>query len=93
MRGIPDWEPACTVIDNVSGDTLGTWERWEDAVLALSFEGRSLDDVELLAERSPIHAASETLRECPGEAKAPVKPLDQSEPQREREQREMDMSI
>ena len=56
VRGIPDWEPACTVIDNVSGDTLGTWERWEDAVLALSFEGLSLDDVELLAERSPIHA-------------------------------------
>ena len=56
VRGIPDWEPACTVIDNVSGDTLGTWDRWEDAVLALSFEGLSLDDVELLAERSPIHA-------------------------------------
>ena len=56
VRGIPNWEPACTVIDNVSGDTLGTWERWEDAVLALSFEGLSLDDVELLAERSPIHA-------------------------------------
>ena len=56
VRGIPDWEPACTVIDNVSGDALGTWERWEDAVLALSFEGLSLDDVELLAERSPVHA-------------------------------------
>ena len=25
-------------------------------MLALSFEGLSLDDVELLAERSPIHA-------------------------------------
>ena len=56
VRGIPDWEPACTVIDGISGEPLGTWERWEDAVLALSFEGRSLDDVELLAERSPIHA-------------------------------------
>ena len=56
VRGIPDWDPACTVIDNVSGDTLGTWDRWEDAVLALSFEGVSLEDVELLSERSPIHA-------------------------------------
>ena len=56
VRGIPYWEPACTVIDGVSGDPLGTWDRWEDAVLALSFEGLSLDDVELVAERSPVHA-------------------------------------
>ena len=56
VRGIPDWDPACTVIDKVSGDHLGTWDRWEDAVLALSFEGLSLDDVELVPERSPIHA-------------------------------------
>ena len=56
VRGIPDWEPACTVIDGASGEPLGTWERWEDAVLALSFEGLSLEDVELVAERSPVHA-------------------------------------
>ena len=55
VRGIPDWEPACTVIDGVSGEPLGTWDRWEDAVLALSFEGLSLEDVELVAERSPVH--------------------------------------
>ncbi len=56
VRGIPDWDPACTVFDKVSGDHLGTWDRWEDAVLALSFEGVSLEDVELLSERSPMHA-------------------------------------
>ena len=56
MRGIPDWEPTCTVIDAVSGDTLGTWDRWEDAVASLSFAGLSLDDVELLSETSPLHA-------------------------------------
>ncbi|MYH72177.1 MAG: hypothetical protein F4153_06335 [Acidimicrobiia bacterium] len=56
VRGIPDWDPACAVIDRVTGDTLGTWDRWEDAVLALSFEGLSLDDVELVPERSPLHA-------------------------------------
>ena len=56
VRGIPDWEPACTVIDAVSGDTLGTWDRWEDAVASLSFAGMSLDDVELLSETSPLHA-------------------------------------
>ena len=56
VRGIPDWDPACTVIDKASGDHLGTWDRWEDAVLALSFEGVSLEDVELLSERSPTHA-------------------------------------
>lgn len=56
VRGIPDWDPACTVIDKATGDTLGTWDRWEDAVLALSFEGLSLDDVELVPERSPVHA-------------------------------------
>ena len=56
VRGIPDWDPACAVIDKATGDTLGTWDRWEDAVLALSFEGMSLDDVELVPERSPMHA-------------------------------------
>ena len=56
VRGIPDWDPACTVIDSATGDTLGTWDRWEDAVLALSFQGVSLEDVELLSERSPMHA-------------------------------------
>ena len=56
VRGIPDWGPACIVIDKASGDRLGTWDRWEDAVLALSFEGLSLEDVELLSERSPMHA-------------------------------------
>ena len=56
VRGIPDWDPACAVIDKATGDTLGTWDRWEDAVLALSFEGVSLDDVELVPERSPLHA-------------------------------------
>ena len=56
VRGIPDWDPACAVIDKATGDTLGIWDRWEDAVLALSFEGLSLDDVELVPERSPMHA-------------------------------------
>ena len=56
VRGIPHWEPACTVIDAVSGETLGTWDRWEDAVASLSFAGLSLDDVELLSETSPLHA-------------------------------------
>ena len=55
-RGIPDWEPACIVIDKASGDRLGTWDRWEDAVASLSFAGLSLDDVELLSETSPLHA-------------------------------------
>ena len=54
-RGIPDWDPACAVIDRATGDTLGTWDGWEDAVLALSFEGMSLDDVELVPERSAMH--------------------------------------
>jgi len=56
VRGIPYWDPACAVIDKATGDTLGTWDCWEDAVLALSFEEVSLDDVELVPERSPMHA-------------------------------------
>ena len=55
VRGIPDWDPAYAVIEKATGDTLGTWDRWEDAVLALSFDGLSLDDVELVPERSPMH--------------------------------------
>ena len=55
-RGMPVWDPACTVVDRASGEDLGTWDRWEDAVLSLSFSGLSLDDVELLVETSPMHA-------------------------------------
>ena len=55
-RGMPDWEPACTVVDRASGEDLGTWDRWEDAILSLSFAGLSLDDVELVVERSPLHS-------------------------------------
>ena len=55
-RGMPDWEPGCTVIDRASGDDLGAWDCWEDAVLSLSFAGLSLDDVELLVEHSPMHS-------------------------------------
>ena len=53
---MPDWDPGCTVIDRSSGDDLGTWDRWEDAILSLSFAGLSLDDVELLVENSPMHS-------------------------------------
>ena len=55
-RGMPDWDPACTVVDLSSGEDLGTWARWEDAILSLSFAGLSLDDVELLVEHSPLHS-------------------------------------
>lgn len=55
-RGMPDWDPGCTVVDRASGEDLGTWDCWEDAVLSLSFAGRSLDDVELLVEHSPLHS-------------------------------------
>ncbi len=55
-RGLPDWAPGCTVVDRFSGDELGSWDRWEDAVASLSFAGLSLDDVELLYETSPLHA-------------------------------------
>jgi len=54
--GIPDWEPACVVIDKASGDRLGAWDRREDALASPSFAGVSLDDVELLCETSPLHA-------------------------------------
>ena len=53
---MPEWEPGCTVIDRASGEDLGTWDCWEDAVLSLSFAGLSLDDVELLVEHSPMHS-------------------------------------
>ena len=55
-HGMPDWDPGCTVVDRSSGEDLGTWDRWEDAILSLSFAGLSLDDVELLVERSPLHS-------------------------------------
>lgn len=55
-RGMPDWDPACTVVDRASGEALGTWDRWEDAILSLSFAGLSLDDVELVVEHSPLHS-------------------------------------
>ena len=55
-RGMPHWDPGCTVVDRASGEDLGTWDRWEDAVLSLSFAGRSLDDVELLVDHSPLHS-------------------------------------
>ena len=54
--GMPNWDPGCTVVDRASGDDLGTWDRWEDAILSLSFAGLSLDDVELLVESSPMHS-------------------------------------
>ena len=55
VRGIPDWEPGCTVVDRFTGEELSAWDRWEDAVASLSFAGLSLDDVELLSETSPLH--------------------------------------
>ena len=56
VRGLPVWDLGCTVIERATGEHLGTWDRWEDAVLDLSFEGLSLDDVELVDERSPMHS-------------------------------------
>lgn len=55
-RGLPLYPPGYTVVDAVAGDTLETFESWEDAVLYLSFEGLQFEDVELLVDRSPMAA-------------------------------------
>ncbi len=54
MRGVPLYPPGCTVVDAITGDAHETFESWEDAVLYLSFKGLALEDVELLADRSPM---------------------------------------
>ncbi len=54
VRGLPLYPPGCTVVDAVTGDVHAIFQDWEDAVLYLSFEGLALEDVELLADRSPM---------------------------------------
>lgn len=60
--GLPLYPPGCTVVDAIAGDTLETFESWEDAVLYLSFEGIQIEDVELLVERSPMATLTATPR-------------------------------
>ena len=59
-RGLPLYPPGCTVVDALAGNTLETFESWEDAVLYLSFEGLRFEDVELLVDRSPMAALTAT---------------------------------
>ena len=54
VRGLPLYPPGYTVVDAVEGETLETFESWEDAVLYLSIEGLQFQDVEVLVDRSPM---------------------------------------
>ena len=54
VRGLPVYPPSFTVIDLATGEDHGTWDRWEDVLLALSFARLSLEQVEVINEHSPM---------------------------------------
>ncbi len=57
VRGLPVYSPSFTVVEIATGEPLGVWEQWEDVVLCLSFAGLPFEEVEILHEHAPMHAA------------------------------------
>ena len=59
FRGIPVWDPSWTVIEIASGREHGPYDSEADVALCLAFEKLARDEVEIVADISPmaIHAA------------------------------------
>ena len=54
FRGIPIWDPAWTVIEIATGEDLGTYDSEADVALCLAFAKLSRDQVEVIADISPM---------------------------------------
>ncbi len=56
FRGIPLWDPQYTVIEIATGREHGPWDSEADVALCLAFEKLSRDEVEVVADVSPMRA-------------------------------------
>ena len=54
FRGIPLWDPSWTVIEVATGEELGTYDSEADVALCLAFAKLSHDQVEVVADISPM---------------------------------------
>ena len=54
FRGIPLWDPSWTVIEIATGEELGTYDSEADVALCLAFAKLSRDQVEVVADISPM---------------------------------------
>ena len=54
VRGLPVYPPSFTIVDLQTGEDHGTWDSWEDVLLALSFARLSLEQVEVINDQSPM---------------------------------------
>ena len=54
FRGIPIWDPTWTVIEIATGEDLGTYDSEADVALCLAFAKLSRDQVEVIADISPM---------------------------------------
>ena len=54
VRGLPVYPPSFTIVDLETGQDHGTWDSWEDVLLALSFARLSLEQVEVINDQSPM---------------------------------------
>ena len=54
FRGIPVWDPTWTVIENATGEELGTFDSEADVALCLAFAKLGRDQVEVLHDASPM---------------------------------------
>ena len=54
VRALPLYGAEFTVVHAATGETLGEFEHWEDAVLCLSFAGLSFEEVDILTEHAPM---------------------------------------
>ena len=54
VRGLPVYPPSFTIVDLETGQDHGTWDSWEDVLLALSFARLSLEQVEVISDQSPM---------------------------------------
>ena len=54
FRGIPIWQPQYTVIELATGEDHGTYDSEADVALCLAFAKLSRDQVEILADISPL---------------------------------------
>ena len=54
FKGIPIWDPSWTVIEIATGEALGTFDSEADVALCLAFEKLARDQVEVIADISPM---------------------------------------
>ena len=54
FRGLPLWDPSWTVIEIATGEDLGTYDSEADVALCLAFAKLSRDQVEVIADISPM---------------------------------------